>query len=77
MAGIATNITVANNIIVATGTATVTSNMASYFDEYQSMFTVGISAISCLGFIISIVWGMWIKWDDRKYKRFHDRDTED
>ena len=63
---IATNLSAANSIAIATGAATVTSNVASYFDEYQSVFTVGISALTCLGFTISLAWGMWIKWDKRK-----------
>lgn len=71
-----TNLTIANSVIIATGAATVTSNAASYFDEYQSMFTVGISAVTCLGFIISIAWGMWIKWDDRRYRRRRDKEIE-
>jgi hypothetical protein len=71
-----TNLSVINYVIVATGAATVTTNMASYFDEYQSMFTVGISAITCLGFITSIAWSMWIKWDERKYRRNKDRENE-
>ena len=71
-----THLSMINYIIVATGAATVTTNMASYFDEYQSMFTVGISAITCLGFITSIAWQMWLKWDERKYRRHQDRATE-
>lgn len=76
MAGVVTNLNIANNVILATGAATVTSNLASYFDLYQSMFTVGISAITCTGFVISIGWGMWIKWADHKETKRHHKEIE-
>ena len=72
-----TNLSVINYAIVATGAATVTSNIASYFDEYQSTFTVGISSVTCLGFIVSIAWKMWIEWDERKYRRLYDKELLD
>ena len=72
-----TNLTLVNGIVIATGAATVTSNVASYFDEYQSMFTVGISFVTCIGFIASIGWNMWLKWDERKYKRRKDEEGKD
>lgn len=77
MAGLATNLNIANNVIVATGAATVTSNIASYFDEYQSMFTVGISAITCFGLITSIAWGMWIRRSELKETKRHNKAVED
>lgn len=61
MTGIATNLNLANGVLIACLSATIPSNAASYFDEYRSMFTVIISGITCAGFIFSVAWASWIR----------------
>lgn len=75
MTGIATNLNLANGIAIATFSATIPSNIASYFTEYQSMFTVIISGITCFGFIFSVAWGAWIKHETLKETKRKKKDS--
>jgi len=64
-------------LMYVTGASTVTSNLASYFDEYQSMFTVGVSMVTCAGFIASVLWNMRIKYKaDRRAEEAHNKAME-
>ncbi len=64
-------------ITVAFGASTVTSNVASYFNEYQSTFTVGVSIVTCVGFIASIVFGIYLKLKaDKRAQEAHDKAME-
>ena len=74
--GVATNLNITSSLTIAMGASVATSNIASYFDQYQSVFTVGVSVITCAGFIMGIIWGMWIKWAAHKEIVRHNKRME-
>lgn len=63
-------------LIYITGASTATSNLASYFDQYQSIFTVGVSIVTCLGFIASLVWNGYLKYNEQKETLRHNKAME-
>ena len=52
---------VSKTLLYASGASTVTSNAASYFQEYQSMFTVGVSVVTCVGFVVLSGFNLYFK----------------
>lgn len=74
MTGIATKSTAAMYVF---GASTITSNAASYFDEYQSMFTVVVSMLTCAGFIASVVVNLHFKRkSDKRAEELHNKAME-
>lgn len=74
MTGIATKATAGIYIF---GASAVTSNIASYFDEYQSTFTVAVSIVTCLGLIASVSLNIYFKWKaDRRAEETHNKAME-
>lgn len=71
-----TNLTTFNVAAIAFGSSAVTSNLASYFDEYKSMFVVGVSIITCIGLIVSVAGGIYIKWAMHTETKRHHREME-
>ena len=72
-----TVITKSTVAIYVTGASTLTSNVASYFDQYQSTFTVVVSVATCAGFIASIFVNMYFRWrkDQREAER-HNKEMD-
>lgn len=74
MTGIATKSTAAMYVF---GASTITSNAASYFDEYQSMFTVVVSIVTCAGFIASVAVNLYFKYKtDKRAQEAHNKAME-
>jgi len=74
MTGIATKSTAAMYVL---GASTATSNAASYFDQYQSTFTVAVSIITCIGFIASIAVNLYFKYkSDKRAEEVHNKAME-
>jgi len=64
-------------LMYITGASTATSNLASYLDEYQSVFTVGVSIVTCVGFSASVLWNIYIKYKaDKRAEEVHNKEME-
>ena len=69
------HITTSTSAMYVLGASTITSNVASYFDQYQSMFTVGVSVVTCIGFIVSMIWSIYLKGKaDKRADELHRRE---
>lgn len=60
-----------------TGASTVTSNVASWLDEYQSMFTVGVSIVTCVLFGVSVMVNIYFRYkSDKRAQELHSKEME-
>lgn len=61
-----------------TGASTVTANAASYFEKYQSMFTVTVSVVTGLFFAMSVMVNIYFRYKaDKRADELHNKAMED